>query len=169
MLVRRKIGWIKYDLRRTVTTEPTSLQRSSSTWWANHRIQHRTLVGGEEADSGFTFRINDAHSASWWTWLQLHFASLCRIIRQYVIFESLNLYISVTGGVVTQVSSIVVIHLPGVAVHHGGLSRLVGNTVVKAWTGLWLEAASFTIRHHPRWTHTARNARRGHLKNRYNV
>lgn len=105
MLVRRKIGWIKYDLRRTVTTEPTSLQRSSSTWWANHRIQHRTLVGGEEADSGFTFRINDAHSASWWTWLQLHFASLCRIIRQYVIFESLNLYISVTGGVVTQVSS----------------------------------------------------------------
>jgi len=62
--------------------------------------------------------------------------------------------------------TLLVIYLPGVAVHIGGLSRLVRDTVVNTGTGLWLNAAAFTVKHHPRWTHTAGHARRGHLQNR---
>lgn len=62
-----------------------------------------------------------------------------------------------------------VVHQPGVAVHFGGLSRLVGEAVVKTGTGLWLDTASFTIRYHPRWTHTARDAPCAHLEKRSNI
>lgn len=59
-----------------------------------------------------------------------------------------------------------VIHLPSVAVHLSGLSRLVGDAVVITRTGLWLDAASITIRYHSRWTQTARNTPCGHLEKR---
>lgn len=63
---------------------------------------------------------------------------------------------------------VLVIHLPGVAVQLGGLSRLVGDAVVNTGTGLWLNAASLTVRYHPRWTHTAGDTPCGHLEKRSN-
>lgn len=58
------------------------------------------------------------------------------------------------------------VHLPGVAVHLGGLSGLVGDPVVDTGAGLWFDAASFTVRHHPRRTHAAGDAACGHLEER---
>lgn len=56
------------------------------------------------------------------------------------------------------------IHIPGVAVHPGGLSRVVGDAIVNTGTGLWLDAVPFTIRYHPRWTHATRHTPCGHLE-----
>lgn len=57
-----------------------------------------------------------------------------------------------------------VLHLPGVAVHVDGLSRLVGDPIMITGTVRWLDAATFAIRNHPRWTHTAGNTPCAHLQ-----
>ncbi len=59
-----------------------------------------------------------------------------------------------------------VFYLPGVAVHLRGLIRLVRDAIVNTRTGLCLNAASITVVHHTRWTHTARDAPCGHLEKR---